>query len=244
MRTGVYTRYELLRTVRNRRFFVFSLIFPLILFFLVAGPNRHDHLAGIPFAVYYMTGMLAWGSMQAVIAGGARISLERTAGWTRQMRITPLSIRAYFGTKILGGYLMACVSIALLCLAGVSLGVRLTAGGWALMIVLVLIGLVPFALLGIAVGHLVRSDAVGPLMGGLTSLLALLGGAFGPLGTSGAIHQISKLFASYWLVAAGKAGLTHQAWSLEGWVVIVVWTVALARVGRIAYQRDTARVPA
>ena len=38
-----YTRYELLRTLRNRRFFFFSLGFPLVLYFLIAGPNRHEH---------------------------------------------------------------------------------------------------------------------------------------------------------------------------------------------------------
>ena len=37
---ATYTRYELLRTFRNRRFFIFSLVFPLILYFLIAGPNR------------------------------------------------------------------------------------------------------------------------------------------------------------------------------------------------------------
>ena len=33
----VYIRYELLRTLRNRRFFVLSLGFPLVLFFVIAG---------------------------------------------------------------------------------------------------------------------------------------------------------------------------------------------------------------
>ena len=45
--TVAYTRYELLRTFRNRRFFLFSLGFPLVLYFLIAGPNRHeDDLGG------------------------------------------------------------------------------------------------------------------------------------------------------------------------------------------------------
>src|SRR6202007_675079 len=37
----LYTRYELLRTLRNRRFFVLSLGFPLLLYYLIATPNRH-----------------------------------------------------------------------------------------------------------------------------------------------------------------------------------------------------------
>ena len=34
-----YARYELVRAVRNGRFFIFSLVFPLVLFLLVAGPT-------------------------------------------------------------------------------------------------------------------------------------------------------------------------------------------------------------
>ena len=36
-----YMRYELLRTFRNRRFFILSLGFPLVLYFVIAGPNRN-----------------------------------------------------------------------------------------------------------------------------------------------------------------------------------------------------------
>ena len=86
----------MLRTIRNRRFFIFSLGFPVILFLVIAGPNRHLKLDGIPFALYYMTGMTAFGTMSAVLAGGARIALDREVGWNRQLRITPLTTRAYF----------------------------------------------------------------------------------------------------------------------------------------------------
>ncbi|MCU1457750.1 MAG: transporter permease, partial [Actinomycetia bacterium] len=41
MTSVTYTRFELLRTFRNVRFMLFSLLFPLVLFLLVAGPNRH-----------------------------------------------------------------------------------------------------------------------------------------------------------------------------------------------------------
>jgi len=33
----VYTRFELLRTLRNRRFMLLSLLIPLVLFFTIAG---------------------------------------------------------------------------------------------------------------------------------------------------------------------------------------------------------------
>ena len=192
-RSRTYVRFEIVRALRNVRFFVFSLVFPLVLFLLVAGPNRHQHIDGIGFPLYYMTGMAAWGTMTAVVAGGARIALERSIGWNRQLRVTPLSTRTYLVAKVLTGYLVALFSIVLLYAAGSLMGVRLSAGHWLLMTVMILVGLVPFAALGILLGHLLTPDAMGPAMGGLTSLLALLGGAWGPVASGGFIRNLSEL---------------------------------------------------
>ena len=191
-----YVRYEVLRTIRNRRFLIFSLIFPLILFFAVAGAHRHVKLDGISFPLYYMTGMASWGAMTAVISSGARIAQERQVGWTRQLRITPLTTSAYFTAKVLTGYLMAIFSIVVLAFAGTLLGVRLDATGWLTMLGLLLVGLIPFAVMGIMLGHLISVDSLGPAIGGITSLFALFGGVFGQLFTSGAVfdgHQVPPL---------------------------------------------------
>jgi ABC-2 type transport system permease protein len=85
-----YLRFEILQTFRNRRFLIFSLAFPLVLFFSIADAHRSATLDGISFPLYFMTGMAAWGTMVATISSGARIAAERQIGWTRQMRITPL----------------------------------------------------------------------------------------------------------------------------------------------------------
>jgi ABC-2 type transport system permease protein len=239
--TTTYVRYELLRTFRNRRFLLFSLVFPLVLFLLVAGPNKDQTLQGIPFATYYMTGMVAWGTMAAVIAGGARIAAERTIGWHRQLRVSPLPVRTYFQTKVAAGYLVAMTSIAVLYIAGGAMGVRLSAAHWVEMTALILIGLIPFAVLGILLGHLLTIDSMGPAIGGLTSLFALLGGAWGPTATAGWLFTLVKCLPSYWLVQAAKTGYGGDAWPAQAWIVLVVWTAALLAVTVRVYRRDTAR---
>ncbi|MCU1359564.1 MAG: type transporter [Ilumatobacteraceae bacterium] len=236
---ATYVRSEWLRSVRNRQFFIFSLAMPLILLVVIAGPNRDQQLGGLPFAAYYMTGMVAWGSMAAVIAGGARIAAERSIGWNRQLRTTPLRPWVYLSSKVLTGYGMASISIAILYFAGTSLGVRMPAGRWIEMTGLILVGLVPFAGLGVVLGHLLTTDSMGPAMGGLTSILALLGGAWGPVSDHGAIHVFSEMLPSYWLVRSGRVGLGGDAWSPLGWSVIVVWSIAMAWVATWAYRRDT-----
>jgi ABC-2 type transport system permease protein len=241
----VYTRYELLRTLRNRRFFILSLAFPLILYFLIAGSNRNVRdleSTGLSAPLYFMVGMASFGSMSAMLSCGARIAAERAVGWNRQLRITPLSTANYFRAKILTGYMMALISLLALYIAGTTLGVSLAAGDWLEMTGLILVGLIPFAALGIWIGHLLTPDSIGPAMGGGIALLALLGGAWGPIATHGFLYDVAQLLPSYWLVQASHVALGGHAWAVKGWIVVVAWTVLLTRFAASAYRRDTGRV--
>jgi ABC-2 type transport system permease protein len=241
----LYTRYELLRTLRNRRFFLLSLGFPLILYFVIVSPNRHVSDfdgSGISFPLYYMVGLASFGTMSAMLSCGGRIAAERAVGWNRQLRITPLSPRAYFRVKVLTGYMMALISLLALYAAGVSLGVSLTAAEWLKMTGLILVGLIPFAALGILLGHLLTPDSIGPAMGGGISLLALLGGTWFPLAKHGFLHALSQAIPSYWLVRASHVALGGQSWSTAGWAVMAAWTIVLSGLAARAYRRDTGRV--
>jgi ABC-2 type transport system permease protein len=243
MRASTYIAYELVRNFRNRRFFVFTVGFPLALYFLIAVPNRHeDSLSGtgISAPLYFMVGLAALGAMNAVVGTGARIAVERFLGWTRQLRVTPLSPRTYFGTKIAAAYLTALVTIAVLFASGLSLGVSLSVGKWLQMTGLLLVGLLPFSALGIMLGHLLGVDAVGPTIGGLTGVLGFLGGVWFPLG-EGVMHDIAQLLPSFWLVQASHVALGGRGWSATGWLVVAGWTVALSFSAVHAYRRDTKR---
>ena len=237
-----YLRLETLRLLRNRQNFIFSLIFPVVLFYFVAGENRHEKIGSLSFPTYYMAGMIAFGGMGAVVGGGARIAFERQVGWTRQLRITTLSPARYFLAKVFGAYLMAAITIGLLYVAGTTLGVHMTLGRWLEMTGLVLVGLIPFAAVGIMLGHLVRSDSMGPIMGGGLSLLSIAGGAFGPLAKSGSIvDKLSQLVPTYWIVRAGHTALGGSAWGVKGWAIVLAWSVVLIYGATWAYRRDTGR---
>ena len=244
MSSATYTRYELLRTFRSRRFFILSLGFPIVLYYLIAGPN-HDVKdlggTGVSAPLYFMIGLTAFGTMNAMLSSGARIAGERAAGWNRQLRLTPLSTLAYLRTKVITGYLMAATTMILLYAAGSTLGVRLSAGEWLRMTGLLLVGLIPFAAMGILLGHLVTIDSVGPAMGGITALLSLFGGVWFPISSSGALHDIAQLLPSYWLVQASHVAIGGAAWGAQGWIVMALWTAVAARLAMRAYRRDTTR---
>jgi ABC-2 type transport system permease protein len=246
MSSSTYVRFEVVRTFRNVRFFIFSLVFPLVLFLVVVGGNRNlKNFAGtgLPFSLYYMVGMVAWGAMAAVTAGGARISLERSVGWVRQLRLTPLRVRTYFGAKVLSGYALAAMSIVLLYSAGIAFGVRLPLDSWLRMTLLILVGLVPFAALGVWMGHVLPPDTMGPALGGVIALFALIGGVWGPIaGDSGFVHDLAQLVPSYWLVQAAHSAFTGEWWPAKAWLVTAVWTFVFLRLAQRAYRRDSLRV--
>ena len=92
--------------------------------------RRHgEHPTGLFAPQYYMVGLLAFGAMVAVMSGGARIAAERTIGWNRQLRLTPLSaarLPAHQGARPATSW--PCVEHRRCSTSpGISLGVRLPA---------------------------------------------------------------------------------------------------------------------
>jgi ABC-2 type transport system permease protein len=239
--TTIHLRTELLRTFRNRRMLIFTLGLPLVLLFTVGTTNRHATAAGISFPLYFTAAMAAYGALFAVFSPGSRIAVDRASGWTRYMRITPLRARTYFLAKVVAAYVVVLPTLALVYAAGASLGVHLSASQWLGMTGLLLVGLVPFVLIGIIVGHLIGVDALAPTVGGLVVVFALFGGAYGNFFHKGVMLTATKLLPSFWMVRSGQAAL-GGGWPLEGWLVVVVWTLVLVPVAYVVYRRDTNRV--
>ena len=236
-------RYEILRTLRNPAFSGITLGLPLVLFYAVASGQRDGTFDGTAFPLYFMTAMAAYGAMYAAVGPGARIVRDRSSGWLRQLRTTPLRAWTDVTAKVASAYLLAVPALVLLFLAGATLGVRLGATRWLEMAGLLLIGLAPFVVMGFILGYLVRSDAAVPAVGGLVVLFALFGGVFGfQLASSGPLFQVIKDVPSYWLVQAGKTALSGSGWPAQAWIVIAVWTALLIPVAAAAFRRSAARV--
>ena len=150
MTSATHLRYEVLRTVRNRRFFAVTLALPLVLFYAIASANRHVSTDGISFPLYFMTGMAAYGAM---FAASHREGASRPTG----QELDPADADhatagpTYFAAKVVTAYLVALPTLILLGLAGASLGVRLPAAQWLEMAGLLLAGLAPFIVMGIIV---------------------------------------------------------------------------------------------
>ncbi|HXZ77005.1 MAG TPA: hypothetical protein VEH31_39875, partial [Streptosporangiaceae bacterium] len=94
-------KLEIRRLLRNRRTVIFALVTPSI-FFLLFGLNAayaSESAGKGNVSAFILISMALYGSVLATTSGGAMISIERAQGWTRQLRLTPLSPLAYVVTK-------------------------------------------------------------------------------------------------------------------------------------------------
>ena len=239
-----YAKIEALRTLRNRRYVIFVLLFPVALYLINANVYGDQIDGGVRQSVILMVSMAAYGALAAsMMSSAVPLAQERDTGWLRQLQITPLPGWAVVSTKLAVAMLLVLPSLVLVCAAAVlQQGVRLPAGQWALLLAALWLGVVPFAGLGLTIGALLAPEAAQPAAVLSVFALSLLGGLWFPAQVMGGLFQtIARFTPAYpygdlgWSVVAGTG--------LPAMDVLVVagWAAGLGGVATYAYQRATVR---
>jgi ABC-2 type transport system permease protein len=231
---AAFLRFEIMRSLRNVRFVVFIAGFPVLLY-LIYGKQQGTS-QGLAVAAILMVSMAVWSGMgSAMFATGPQLAKERQSGWMRQLRVSPISAPRWFAAKLAQGVLLVLPGFALLILLGFGYGhVHLAAGRVAALAAVLVLGVLPFCVLGLVIG-LVFDGQTAQVAQMLTMLvLAFLGGIFIPYSNlPHAMQDIGKALPSYhlgqlgWNAVAGRPlGLDHvlalAAWA-AGLAVIVIW---------------------
>jgi ABC-2 type transport system permease protein len=175
---------EMRRSLRDVRYLVIAVALPIGLYLLFAGlfGSHGQQALGLPQPTELMVAMVAYGAMWAVFsATGPRIAHERAIGWTRQLRVTPLSPASALSGKLVTALAAALPAMVLVALtAVVSHHVQLSAAQWLAMLAAMWAGVLPLALLGLAIGYLAGDDIAFPLAMALYFALGALGGLWMP----------------------------------------------------------------
>ncbi len=243
--TGFVT-LEMRCCVRDVRYLVIAVALPIGLYLLFTGLfGAHGQRAlGLPQPVELMVAMIAYGAMWAVFcATGPRIAHERAIGWTRQLRVTPLAPASALGGKLVTALAAALPAMLLVALtAVVSHQVHLSAARWLALFAAMWAGVIPLALLGLAIGYLAGDDIAFPLTMALYFALGALGGLWIPLSTMPPVMQdIGKILPSNGLAQLGWRIAGGQASVQTATAVLAAWTLASALAARLAYHRRGAR---
>ncbi|MCK9896710.1 ABC transporter permease [Frankia sp. AgB32] len=238
-----YMRSEITHAWRNTRLLIFTLLMPILLFSAFSASSEGDHIGSLDVAPYIMISMASFGAMNAVLGTAGRISVERSIGWNRQLRLTALSGPQYVIGKAAIGFTIAILPIiAVFVAARATRGVSLSAGTYLGAGASILLGLIPLGGFAIWLGYLVRPESMQAITGGVFSLLALAGGIWVPVENFPHwLADIVKLLPMYWSAQAGRAVLEGGWIGMRGLVTLAIWAVVLGAIGGRAYLRDQLR---
>jgi ABC-2 type transport system permease protein len=235
---------ELRRMLRNRRTIIFTLVLPAALLLSFGGQKGWDDKAGSGnVAAYILVSMALYGAALTAAAGGSMVALERSLGWSRQLRLTPLNPVAYILMKALVALVMGALAIAAVNVVGVIQGkAEMPTHVWVESAIVTLFCTLTFAALGVFVGYVVPGENAMQILGPGLALMSFLGGVFIPLDQySDVVRHIAYWTPMYGVAEIARAPLTHELpWyalvNAIGWFAIFVVGAAWRM------SKDTARV--
>jgi ABC-2 type transport system permease protein len=239
-----YLSLEIKRIVRSPQFTIFTIGMPVAMYLLFGSIFGKLEMAnGLPADVQTMIKLAAYGASGGALFTGTRVAQERTDGWQRQLRLTPMRGPGYLVVKVLSAMAVALPVLAVLFLAGLATGVEMTAAQWGLVLVSLWLAVLPFAVLGLAIGLFGKGDTVGAVTGALMMPLGMLGGLWIPLEVLPAwMSTVAHFFPTYWLGRVGLEPLAHQGGLGVAVLVLAGWLVVPALIVVRRFRLDTARL--
>ncbi len=246
------TRFELRAFFRERDAVIFIFAYPVVMLAIFATVFGQDDATvgpdpGIPFAQYFLPGMLATGVILTSFQSLAvQIPVERDEGGLKRLRGTPLPATAYFLGKVGQVLVSSLVQTALLLVvAGTMFDVDLpsTVDRWTTFAWVFVLGTATGSVCGVAFSSLPRSArSASAVVTPVVLVLQFISGVFfvfNDLPTW--MQQIASVFPLKWLAQGMRSVfLPESAESFEvsgSWqhgataAVLVVWLVAGLVVG-------------
>ena len=211
-----YLWLDLFRSLREPANLFFVVTFPMAMYLVFGrlnasagnyGPHAHGNVSAS-----VMLAMASFSACLGATSASAAAAVEQSAGWGRQMAVTSQGLRGYLVVKTGTAVGTAALPVVVVLAAGALTDSRMEGWVWAISPFICLIGVLPFALWGLAAGMWLPSSASIGIATSLVSLFAFIGNAFMPL--SHTLLTISRFTPMYGATALAR-------WPLgEGWAYV------------------------
>lgn len=221
------TRIELLLTLRRGESLVVTLLIPLgiLVFFSKVDAINTTYKDPVDFLV---PGVLALAVMSsAMVSLGIATGYERRYGVLKRLGSTPLSRSGLLSAKTLNVLALEVVQALVIVVTGIALGWN-ASGGLVAAVVLLLVGTVAFAGIGMLLAGTLRAEANLAVANGLFLVLLFLGGMAYPLAKlPDVIRTVAEALPAAALSESVRAVLTPgKPFPTGELVVLLVWAVA------------------
>lgn len=193
-------RCEFLRMLRDPAFCIPVTGFPLMFYLLFAVLLNKQHSAAT--AQYLLATYGAFGVIGAGLFGfGATIAVDRERGFLQLKRVLPTPPGAMLLAKLAMAMLFAAIISLLMALLGALVaGVALSPLQWLTLLAVNVVGVLPFAAIGMYVGARVGSSAAPALLNALYLPMSFLSGLWLPLSMlPGVLAKLAVVWPAYHL---------------------------------------------
>jgi ABC-2 type transport system permease protein len=237
------TRYEFLRLLRTRSFSLSVIGFPVV-FYAIFGlvMNRGEHLGSVSVAKYMLASYAVFGMIGTALFGiGVGLASEFAAGWLDLKRASPMPPVAYLMAKCCSAIAFGIIIVSLLAVMGIAFGhVSLTLPEFARMIALCIVGVIPFACMGMTMALLVPFNAAPGITNIIYMPMSFCGGLWVPIMfLPHFLQQAALLLPTYHLsqLMLGAFGYASAGTTLSHWFGLLGFTMVMLGIAAIAIRR-------
>lgn len=245
-RLAAYARLDLRRQLRDKLGMFFTVGLPAFMY-LVFGLGSDDAVGSGNVSTYVMISMAAYGAVSATTGTAGSAVTELVMGWGRQLSLTPIRPLQVVVLKAGIAMTVAAVPIALIYAIGAATGARGDLGDWAGSAAIVWALSSMFAIYGLAITTIFRTQSAIGVASGSIVVMAFLGNVFSPM--SGLLLDIGRFTPLYGYAALARYPLT-DGWLPSGdhdnlWLLIanvITWTIIFAALAVLGVRRGRERV--
>lgn len=225
--------------LRSPAYLAFTIGMPLVYYLIFQTTHSQSQVDGVTYTAVNMVNMASFGAINAALSGGTQIEMELTSGWFRQIRLTPLSTTGFTATRALAALTFVFPAILVLYVFGASSGVVIESPlRWIASGASILLGSIPFILLGLAIGLLLKHDATMPAAVATMTLMALFGGLWLPISIlPQPIPTLAPFLPSYWMALYARWTLVGAPLNPMGFIILGLWIIGAGAVSTVILGR-------
>ena len=237
----VEVRDEILQILREPTALFFTVAMPVMFFALFVslfGGEGPD--VGLPFGTTGLATFGAYGAVATMLAPAIGLAEDRERGWLRVLKTSPVPIPLTLAAKVIAALPYAAGILVAMTATSAALGLlEITIGRWVGLIGVLVLGVLPFALLGLAVGALASGNATTAILNAIIIPAAIASGLWFPLEIMpewvGGV--VAPLLPTYHLAQLALAVLEGGDW-LGHVAAMLLFTALAGAAATAAYRRS------
>jgi ABC-2 type transport system permease protein len=233
-----HARAMTIELVRYPAYVVPTLLLPTVffLFFVSPGPRAEATARMATFAGFAVIGV-------SFFQFGVGIAADRISPWEVYLRTLPAGPGARLAARLVSAAVFACLSAGALVATAVAVtNASLSGARWIALAATLLLGTVPFAFLGVALGYWAPARSALPIANLLYLVLAYAGGLWiRPSGLPGSVAAVSRFLPTGALSEALVAATVGTWVDWRAWFGLALFSGLFAVLAVAGYRRDEGR---